>query len=166
MIRIILNNSDARVPCKATSESAGFDIYACEELTIPVGKRGLVNTGFSMAFKGNMYARISPRSGLAVRGIDVGAGVVDSDYRGPVKVLLINNSQEDFKVMVGDRIAQMIFELHAVDASFNLVDALEDTERASGGFGSTGVSDRDIMSQKQREQISLFHIMNDMVEFL
>jgi dUTP pyrophosphatase len=166
MIRITLNKPDSRIPCKATSKSAGFDVYSCEELTIPVGKRGLVDTGFSMAFEGNMYARIAPRSGLAVRGIDVGAGVIDSDYRGPVKVLLINNSQEDFKINVGDRIAQLIFEVYIANAVFNRVDNLEDTERGSGGFGSTGTSDIDVMSQKQKEQAQLFHIMNDMVEFL
>ena len=154
------------MPRKATPESAGFDVYSAEEVTIPVGKRGLVDTGFSMAFEGNMYARIAPRSGLAVRGIDVGAGVIDSDYRGPVKVLIINNSQTDFVIQVGDRIAQMIFEAYVRDLNFQLVDNLDSTERGTGGFGSTGVRDESNASQKQKEQARMFRIMNDMVELL
>jgi deoxyuridine 5'-triphosphate nucleotidohydrolase len=166
MIRFLPVNSSIRIPCKASPGSAGFDIYSAEAVTIPVGKRALVDTGFSMAFEGNMYARIAPRSGLAVRGIDVGAGVIDSDYRGPVKVLIINNSQTDFVIQVGDRIAQMVFEAYVRDVSFQLVDNLDSTERGTGGFGSTGVRDENNASQKQKEQAKLFHIMNDMVELL
>jgi deoxyuridine 5'-triphosphate nucleotidohydrolase len=154
------------MPCKASPGSAGFDIYSAEEVTIPVGKRALVDTGFSMAFGGDMYARIAPRSGLAVRGIDVGAGVIDSDYRGPVKVLIINNSQTDFVIQVGDRIAQMIFEAYVRDVSFQMVASLDSTERGTGGFGSTGVRDESNASQKQKEQARMFRIMNDMVELL
>jgi deoxyuridine 5'-triphosphate nucleotidohydrolase len=166
MIRFLPANSSIRIPCKASSGSAGFDIYSAEAVTIPVGKRALVDTGFSMAFEGNMYARIAPRSGLAVRGIDVGAGVIDSDYRGPVKVLIINHSQTDFEIQVGDRIAQMIFEAYAKHVNFQVVTTLDSTDRGSGGFGSTGVRDENTISQKQKEQMELFHIMNDMVEFL
>lgn len=84
-----------------------------------------------------VYFRIAPRSGLAVKGIDVGAGVIDCDYRGPVKVLLINNSKSDFEVKKGDRIAQGIFE-RIVEVIFNQTDNLGETKRGEGGFGSTG----------------------------
>jgi len=163
MIRFMANKETAKVPTKATPGSAGYDIYAGEEMVIPAGQRSLVDTGFSMAFAGNMYARIAPRSGLAVRGIDVGAGVIDADYRGPVKVLLINNSASEFVVKVGDRIAQIVFEAMAPNTRFQQVTTLDETERGSGGFGSTG---SDLSSQKQKEQMRLFHTMNDMVEFL
>lgn len=138
MIRFLPLNSSAKIPAKASLGSAGYDIFSSEEMIILPGQRRLVDTGFSMAFEENMYARIAPRSGLAVKGIDVGAGVIDSDYRGPVKVLLINNSQTDFKVNVGDRIAQMVFESLAKNTHFQMVESLSDTERGAGGFGSTG----------------------------
>jgi dUTP pyrophosphatase len=164
MIRFLPNHFSSKMPSKATPGSAGFDVYSAEELTIPAGKRSLVDSGFSMAFGGDMYARIAPRSGLAVRGIDVGAGVIDSDYRGPVKVLIINNSSGDFKIQVGDRIAQMIFEAYVKDASFQLVTTLETTERGSGGFGSTGMQEEVMTSQKQREQAKMFQLMYEHID--
>ena len=86
------------------------------------------------------YGRIAPRSGLAAKNsIDVGAGVIDSDYRGEVKVLLFNFSEIDFKIAEGDRIAQMIIEKYTITA-LTEVETLDDTVRGDGGFGSTGVS--------------------------
>ena len=88
------------------------------------------------------YGRIAPRSGLAVRNaIHVGAGVVDADYRGEVKVLLFNHSDEAFEVKEGDRIAQMIIEKYTMTALEEVQD-LSETERGAGGFGSTGVSQK------------------------
>jgi dUTP pyrophosphatase len=85
------------------------------------------------------YAEIRPRSGLAVKhGIDTLAGVIDSDYRGEVKVVLINHHQEDFTVSAGDRIAQLVFRKHEAP-NIMLVDELGDSVRGAGGFGSTGV---------------------------
>lgn len=136
--QVKFNTPAAQLPKRATPGSAGLDLHSAEELTIPAGERKLVDLGFSMAFNCHCYARIAPRSGLAVKGIDVGAGVVDADYRGPVKVLLINNSKQDFPVKVGDRVAQMIFEqIVLVDPV--QVPSLEDTSRGEGGFGSTGL---------------------------
>jgi len=98
-----------------------------------------VDTGFSMAFPPSMYARIAPRSGLSVKHrIDVGAGVIDSDYRGPVKVLLINNGSTPFEISPGDRIAQMIFERIELP-EIQITAGLPESEmRGEGGFGSTG----------------------------
>jgi dUTP pyrophosphatase len=155
MIRFLPLSSSAKIPAKASPGSAGYDIYSSEEMVILPGQRRLVDTGFSMAFEGNMYARIAPRSGLAVKGIDVGAGVIDSDYRGPVKVLLINNSQTDFKVNVGDRIAQMVFESLAKTTHFQVVETLDDTERGAGGFGSTGTGEMN----KELENNNIFYVV-------
>jgi dUTP pyrophosphatase len=94
-----------------------------------------------MAIPTGYYARVAPRSGLAVKNfIDVGAGVIDEDYRGDVKVLLFNFGETDFEVKIGDRIAQLLIEkiLHAQIAEVN-EKQLTSTVRGSGGFGSTGV---------------------------
>jgi deoxyuridine 5'-triphosphate nucleotidohydrolase len=136
-----LIHPEARIPLRATPQSAGADVFSVEEVTIPPRERRLVDLGFSMSFEGPLYARIAPRSGLAVKySIDVGAGVIDADYRGAVKVLLINNGTEPFKVNIGDRIAQMIFERIEYTSFFacQTKETLEKTVRGSGGFGSTG----------------------------
>jgi deoxyuridine 5'-triphosphate nucleotidohydrolase len=138
MFEVKLNTPAAQLPRRATPGSAGLDLYSAEELTIPAGERRLVDLGFSMAFSKLCYARIAPRSSLAVKGIDVGAGVIDADYRGPVKVLLINNSKQDFPVRVRDRVAQMIFEKIRMLEPMQ-VDDLDSTSRGAGGFGSTGL---------------------------
>ena len=85
------------------------------------------------------YGRIAPRSGLAVKnGISTGAGVVDRDYTGEVKVVLFNHSENDFEVKVGDRVAQLILEKIVEDAEVVVVESLEESARGAGGFGSTG----------------------------
>jgi dUTP pyrophosphatase len=130
--------SDAVIPTRGSEYAAGADVYAVETVEILPGKRALVSTGLSMAIPNNMYIRVAPRSGLAVKqGIDVLAGVVDSDYRGELKVALINLGQERFIVKPGDRIAQIILEQIKLP-SFLEVDSLSDTNRGTGGFGSTG----------------------------
>ena len=90
-----------------------------------------------------MYARIAPRSGLSVKGLDIGAGVVDSDYRGPIKALLINNSNIPFQVNVGDRMAQLILE-RIENPECILVNELPTSKRGSKGFGSTGIHSADL----------------------
>merc|ERR1712079_780102 len=112
-----------------------------EPVTIHAGGRGIVKTGLTIAIPEGTYARIAPRSGLAVkRGLHVGAGVVDFDYRGEVGVVLFNHGTEDFEVAEGDRIAQLILEEISM-APCTEVETLEDTARVAGGFGSTGVSE-------------------------
>ena len=144
LVRIKFNTPLAKIPQRGSSGSAGWDLHSAEDMIIPAGGRKLVDTGLSMAFEGPYYVRIAPRSGLAVKNcVDVGAGVIDSDYRGPVKVRLINNHPNlNFEVKVGDRIAQMIIE-QISPATFIKIDdgaELDITQRGEGGFGSTGVS--------------------------
>ena len=121
---------------------------------IPAGGRGVVKTDLSIACPAGTYARIAPRSGLAVKkGIDVGAGVVDADYRGNVGVVLFNLGTEDFVVDVGDRIAQLILEKVNM-APVVEVEELTETERGAGGFGSTGVKESDSQTAKKQRTIS------------
>lgn len=131
----------AKVPQYAHEGDIGADIFADETTTIPVGERKLISTGFCLSKSSLIvdgYFRVAPRSGLAVKGIDVGAGVVDFSYRGEVKVLLINNSKEVFMVKQGEtKIAQLIYE-KAGCLQFEVVEELDSTERLANGFGSTG----------------------------
>ena len=131
--------ANAFLPTKGSEQAAGYDLYSIEEKVIPAGGKELVGTGISMAIPIGNYGRVAPRSGLAVKNfIDVGAGVIDADYRGEVKVLLFNFAPTEFKVNVGDRIAQLIIEKYTKTEVEEVVD-LDQTERGEGGFGSTGV---------------------------
>ena len=127
------------MPQRGSPLSAGFDLASAENTVIKAGQRGIVKTDLSIACPAGTYARIAPRSGLAVKKfIDVGAGVVDADYRGPVGVVLFNFGAEDFVVEQGDRVAQLILEEICMADAVE-VELLTDTERGEGGFGSTGV---------------------------
>ena len=105
--RIIIKELDARtrIPCRKSEGAAGYDLYGIEEVTIPQGGRSLIKTGLAMVIPEGLYGRIAPRSGLALtKGLSVGAGVIDSDYRGEIGVLLFNQGKEDVVIKVGDRI--------------------------------------------------------------
>lgn len=105
---------------------------------IPKRGKDLVDTDISIAVGEGCYGRIAPRSGLAVKHfIDTGAGVIDSDYRGQVKVLLFNHSEVDFEIKEGDRIAQLVIE-RIYTPEVVVVEELEESVRGAGGFGSTG----------------------------
>ena len=131
-------------PFYATKGSAGMDLSACidEPIVIPKGEIRFVPTGIAVSLPSNEYvAYIYARSGLACKkGITLAncVGVIDSDYRGEVKCALINLGKEDFVVNHGDRIAQLVIAPVCV-AEINVKDILEDTQRGTGGFGSTGV---------------------------
>ena len=145
-----LNNNTA-LPKRSTEGAAGYDLCASHDCTIPAGGKGLVKTGLSISFPVGLYAKIAPRSGLALkRFIDVGAGVVDSDYRGEVGVILFNHGDQAFEVKMGDRIAQLILE--KIDTPpVEEVQGLDNTVRGSGGFGSTGVKGKnDTEVKKER----------------
>ena len=147
-------SNNAALPKRSTDGAAGYDLCASQDCTIPAGGKGLVKTGLSISFPTGLYARIAPRSGLALKKfIDVGAGVVDSDYRGEVGVVLFNHGDQDFEVKMGDRIAQLILE--KIDTPpVEEVQGLDDTVRGSGGFGSTGVksgNDTGSISEKKNE---------------
>lgn len=132
-------SENATIPTQGTSFAAGYDLYAAEDAVIVCGTRKLIKTNISMEITPGYYGRIAPRSGLAYKnGIDVLAGVIDSDYRGDIGVILYNTDKNiDFTVKKGDRIAQIIFEA-CYTATLNNVDNLDNTLRQAGGFGSTG----------------------------
>jgi len=122
--------------------AAGFDIHAAvqEPLVLAPGQRALVPTGFAMAMPRELGAQVRPRSGLALKhGISClnSPGTIDADYRGEVKVLLVNLSQEPFAIERGERIAQLVFQL-VPQVELSEVAELPDTDRGAGGFGHTG----------------------------
>jgi dUTP pyrophosphatase len=136
----LAHGADLELPSYATAGSAGLDLRSAESLTIKPGARALVATGIAIALPVNVEAQVRPRSGLAIKhGVTVlnSPGTIDCDYRGEIKVPLINHSQDDFIIMRGDRIAQMIIAPVA-QVQFESVSSLEETTRGSGGFGSSG----------------------------
>ncbi|MFS7962750.1 putative dUTP diphosphatase [Helianthus anomalus] len=129
----------AVLPSRGSSLAAGYDLSSATDTKVPARGKALVPTDLSVAVPEGTYGRIAPRSGLAWKhSIDVGAGVIDADYRGPVGVILFNFSDVDFEVKVGDRIAQLIIEKIVMPEVVE-VDDLDLTVRGAGGFGSTGV---------------------------
>lgn len=138
-LKVQLRSADATPPTKGSKTAAGYDIYASQHTIIPAQGQGMASTDVSFTVPMGTYGRIAPRSGLAVKhGIQTGAGVVDRDYTGEVKVVLFNHSKKDFEINKGDRVAQLILERIVDDAEVVIVESLEDTERGAGGFGSTG----------------------------
>lgn len=138
----IVNRSRWDVPSYATEFSAGVDLRANIEvpLTLRPLERAMVPTGLYMAIPAGFEGQVRPRSGLAAKhGVTVlnTPGTIDADYRGEICVILVNLSSEPFEIAPGERIAQMVFARHEV-AQFEPVEALDETERGSGGFGSTG----------------------------
>jgi len=130
---------NGRVPERASKGAAGYDIFSAVDSQIPARSKALVPTDIAISIPNGLYGRIAPRSGLAVKhSIDVGAGVIDSDYRGNIGIVLFNHSDSNFEIKKGDRIAQMILEPIAILPVIESED-LDDTARGSGGFGSTGV---------------------------
>ena len=130
--------SGESIPQYAHAGDAGADITASEKITIPPRERSLVSTGVRLEIPEGCVGLIWPRSGLAVKkGIDCGAGVIDSHYRGEVKVLLFNHSDTEFQIEPGDRIAQILIQ-KVVRVEFLPADQLNETARNDAGFGSTG----------------------------
>ncbi len=138
---------DLELPKYMTNGSAGMDLYAnvSDDVVLKVGERKLIPTGIMIDIPANYEVQIRPRSGLAYKnGVTVlnAPGTIDSDYRGEIKVLLINHGQEDFIIKRSDRIAQMVVALVSV-VSFEEVEELSETVRGAGGFGHSGVSKDD-----------------------
>jgi dUTP pyrophosphatase len=128
------------LPAYATDGAAGLDVVAAEDLTLAPGERHAVATGFAIAIPSGYEVQVRPRSGLALKhGITClnTPGTIDHDYRGEVKVILANLGREVFEIRRGERIAQLV-PAPVFKATFCEVDSLSDTERGSGGFGSTG----------------------------
>ena len=139
----IINRSKHDLPAYATVDASGMDLRANLEKSIPLEprQRALVATGLYMAVPRGYEAQVRPRSGLALKqGITVlnSPGTIDADYRGEIKVMLINLSEETFVIEDGERIAQLVIAAHA-QVVWTPVERLEATDRGEGGFGSTGV---------------------------
>ena len=128
------------LPAYATDGAAGMDVLAAENMTLKTGQRHAVATGLAVAIPQGYEIQVRPRSGLALKhGITVPntPGTIDSDYRGELKVILINHGADDFAIARGDRIAQLVLA-PVTQAAWEEVEELDDTARGAGGFGSTG----------------------------
>ena len=143
MVKIKLLNENAAVPSRESYGAAGYDLRACIDspITLEKGKIFAVPTGVAIELPSkNLVAVVCARSGLAIKhGIALanGVGIIDSDYRGEIKVGLINSGEEDFVINPGERIAQMLI-MPVETPELQICDELSETERGSGGFGSTG----------------------------
>merc|ERR1719244_607762 len=139
-LRVKKLSEHATLPFKGSALAAGYDLVSAYDLVIPPRGKALAKTDIAMAIPEGCYGRIAPRSSLAWKHhIDVGAGVIDADYRGNVGVVLFNLSDKEFKVEKGMRVAQLILERYEWRAEIEEVDDLDDTVRGSGGYGSTGM---------------------------
>ena len=130
------------LPRYATSGAAGMDVVAAEDVTLAPNARHAVATGLSLAIPAGYEIQVRPRSGLALKhGVTVPntPGTIDSDYRGELKIIMINHGKADFPIKRGDRVAQLVLA-PVVQAVWDEVSELDDTERGSRGFGSTGGS--------------------------
>lgn len=128
-------------PSYTTEGAAGMDVVAAEELTLAPGQRHAVATGFAVAIPHGYEIQVRPRSGLALKhGVSVPntPGTIDSDYRGELKIIMINHGDDPFPIKRGDRVAQIV-PAPVQRARFAEVEELDDTVRGAGGFGSTGV---------------------------
>jgi len=139
MIQIQLLNNNATVPTKGSEEAAGLDLYATGDFTVYPDESVKHDLGFAMRIPKGFVALVMPRSGLAVKaGIDTGAGVIDSDYRGQVAVCLFNHTVKVKSFKKGDRIAQMVIQRHSSDMPLMVVDELSESVRGASGFGGSG----------------------------
>ena len=139
-IRRLPHGEGLELPRYATDGAAGMDVVSAEDVTLAPGARHAVATGLAMAIPLGYEIQVRPRSGLALKhGITVPntPGTIDSDYRGELKVILINHGSEPFPIVRGDRVAQLVLA-PVTQAAWREVAELDDTERGAGGFGSTG----------------------------
>jgi len=139
-LRRLPNGDGLPLPVYATAGAAGMDVVAAEALTLAPGARAAVATGFAIAIPEGYEVQVRPRSGLALKhGITClnTPGTIDADYRGEVKVILANLGDAPFPIAIGDRIAQLV-PAPVQRATLEIVEVLDDTDRGSGGFGSTG----------------------------
>jgi len=131
----------ATIPQYQTDGAAGLDLTACENMVIPAGERRIVSSGIAIQLPEGHEGQVRPRSGLSFKyGITVlnSPGTIDEDYRGEVKTILYNSGKEDFHINVGDRIAQLIVSPVTKVKSIDVTE-LDETNRGTGGFGSTGI---------------------------
>lgn len=137
-LRVKKLTEHATLPTRGSAQAAGYDLYSAYDVTLPAEGKAIVKTDIALAVPEGCYGRVAPRSSLSWKHhIDVGAGVIDRDYRGNVGVVLFNLSKQDYKVKRGERVAQLVLERVFTPAVLE-VDCLGETERGAGGFGSTG----------------------------
>lgn len=139
-VKRLEGNDDLPLPAYATEGAAGMDVVSAEDVTLAPGARHPVATGLALAIPPGYEVQVRPRSGLALKhGITVPntPGTIDSDYRGELKVILINHGGEPFEIRRGDRVAQLVLA-PVTRASWLEVQELDETARGEGGFGSTG----------------------------
>ena len=137
MININLLDPMAKIPTRGSDESAGLDLHTIESVTIPPGQRALLKTGLAMSMPKGYVGLIWPRSKLAAKmGIDVLAGVVDSDYRGEIMISLLNTGLDPVEIKTGDKAAQMIIQRYS-NMQINVVDDLDKTMRGQAGVNSS-----------------------------
>ena len=139
MIKFKRLNKEAKIPKRATEGAAGFDLhYAGYSTVLHIGERVIFETGVACELPGGCMGIIKPRSGWAAKyGVDVLAGLIDTDYRGEIKVILINHGDRPLHINTGDRIAQLV-ATGFISESYE-IDNLSATDRGTSGFGSTGV---------------------------
>ena len=138
-LRFVRVSSEARIPTRGSPRSAGYDLYSAVNITLEPRGKVIVTTDLIISVPEGTYGRIAPRSGLAANhSIHVGAGVVDEDYRGIIKIILFNHSDIPFLIKEGDRVAQLICE-KIISPDLLEVTSLGDTERGKNGFGSSGL---------------------------
>ena len=140
LVKRLPGNDDLPLPAYATSGAAGMDVVSAEDVDLAPGARHAVATGLAMAIPEGFEIQVRPRSGLALKhGVTVPntPGTIDSDYRGELKVIMINLGTETFSVRRGDRVAQLVLA-PVTRASWLEVETLDETARGAGGFGSTG----------------------------
>jgi dUTP pyrophosphatase len=147
-----LNDKNAKLPRVGSKYAAGYDLYSCDEGIIKSNCMGKINIGISLIIPSDHYGRIAPRSGLTLNySLNVGAGVIDSDYRGNISVLLFNHGDKDFKYNIGDRVSQLIIEKISHCEILNVTD-IDETDRGDGGFGSTGISNNNNIDIKYNDK--------------
>jgi len=143
-IKFVRLNNNAQVPTYAKHGDAGADLYASEDFVVPCRGRAIASTGIAIEIPYGYVGLVHPRSGLAAKhGLTVtnAPGTIDSGYRGEIKVLFVNHGDEHLGFLKGDRIAQLVVQPY-IHAMFHEVDFLADSERSTGGFGSTNLSVR------------------------
>ena len=136
-MKIVKMSEKATIPSKGTPTAAGFDLYSAKTITIWPKTREVVPTDLKIELPRNSYGQIAPRSGLALKGLDIGAGVIDQDYRGNLKILLINNGTTSYEVREGERVAQLLVK-PILNPTIKTMEELTESTRGDRGFGSTG----------------------------
>ncbi len=137
-LAVKLLRPEATLPSRGSAAAAGLDLFASEDVVLRAGRHAAVSTGIAVALPESCVGLVWPRSGLAARhGIDTLAGVIDGDYRGEIKVVLINHGAADYPVKRGDRIAQLLVQRVEMPEPVRSEDLVE-SPRGAGGFGSTG----------------------------